>query len=78
MNRSIDPIERARVRGEACVTKISAEVDANELERETLARLEKLVRHGYKFIDIIVRKDAQETRFEGDWIARLFRQESER
>lgn len=63
----------ARAAGEAGVDRISAIVEANQLEARTIARFENLVRHGYKFIDIVVRKDGQEYRFEGDWLSRLFR-----
>jgi hypothetical protein len=58
--------------GKREAAKVAERVEANELERNTIGCFEHLVRHGYKFIDIIVRKDGQETRFEGDWIARLF------
>jgi hypothetical protein len=70
---SIDPIKNARVCGEMAVSTVADMVDANDLERRTLARFEELVRHGYKFIDIRVRKDGREHQFEGDWLARLFR-----
>lgn len=72
---SVDPIEAAKTRGEAAVAAVCRIVDANEPEAATISRLEALVRHGYKFIDIKVRKDGQETWFEGDWLARLFREE---
>ena len=50
-------------------------VDANTLEAETIVKLFNLVRHGSKFIDIHVRKDAQEYHFQADWIGRLARLE---
>lgn len=52
---------------------IAARVDANELELETIKSFERLVRGGYKFVNITVRKDGRETTFEGDWLVRLFR-----
>lgn len=56
------------------VDQVAAFVDANDLERKTIAEIEQLVRHGYKFIDITVRRDGKEYRFQGDWIARLLRE----
>lgn len=50
-------------------------VDANELEAVSIRKLFCLVQHGYKTIDIKVRKDAVETLFQADWIARLARLE---
>ncbi len=50
-------------------------VDANELEAKSIRELFNLVFHGYKTIDIKVRKDAKETLFQADWIARLARLE---
>lgn len=67
------PLRLARVMGAREVDTIARRVDANSLERESIHRLEELVRHGYKFIDITVRKDGREQTFEGDWLARLLR-----
>ena len=50
-------------------------VDANELEAKSIRELFNLVFHGYKTIDIRVRKDGKETSFQADWIARLARLE---
>jgi len=66
----------AKRRGERNVERISDVTEANELEEKTMARFEAMVRHGAKFIDIIVRKDGREERFEADWLARLFRANS--
>lgn len=63
----------ARERGEENVARICHIVDANDLECETIARIEAKIRHGYKFINLTIRKDGLETTFEGDWLARLFR-----
>jgi len=70
---TLDPISLARRLGEREVKAVAARVDANQPERDSLAELEQLVRHGYKFIDITVRKDGRDYRFEGDWLARLLR-----
>jgi hypothetical protein len=71
-----DPaIDLARKLGEANVRRVCEQVQANEPERATIAQLEALVRHGYKFIDLHVRKDGVERHFEADWLARLFRQD---
>lgn len=59
--------------GSRSALDVAARVDANELERETIKRFERLVRGGYKFVNITVRKDGRETTFEGDWLVRLFR-----
>lgn len=67
---------RAAMEGERRVAEIARYVEANELEIETMARFEELVRHGYKFIDLHVRKDGKEYRFEADWLARLFRKQA--
>lgn len=69
-----DPLEGARVRGANAVAKVAREVDANESQTATMLAIEKQVRHGYAFIDIIVRSDGVEKRYQGDWIAQLFRQ----
>lgn len=53
---------------------ISKIVEANELEEASIHRLVDLVWHGYKFIDIKVRKDGIEHKFQGDWLVRLFKQ----
>lgn len=53
--------------------KISEIVEANQVEEANIHRLIDLVWHGYKFIDIKVRKDGVEHEFQGDWLARLFR-----
>lgn len=61
-------IEREKER----VDQVCAMVDANPCERGTIEELATLIRHGYKFIDIRVRKDAKEYVFQADWIHRLF------
>lgn len=69
-------IERYRARDVRELTDENAVIQrvlANELEEKTIRELADLVRHGHKFIDIHVRKDAREYHFEGDWLARLFR-----
>ncbi len=71
-----DPIEAARLLGEAAATRLADAVDANEPERRTIAEIERRVRHGYKFIDLIIRKDGVETRHQADWLARLLRDAS--
>jgi len=48
-------------------------IDLNEPEKITVDRLTDLVRHGYKTIDVKVRKDGVEYWFEADWLARLLR-----
>lgn len=53
---------------------ISKIVEANELEEASIYRLIDLVWHGYKFIDIKVRKDSIEHEFQGDWLVRLSKQ----
>jgi hypothetical protein len=65
--------ERAEADKARNIAAIVARVDANELEAKTISEFARLVYHGYKFIDIHVRKDGREYRFEGDWLARLFR-----
>lgn len=66
-------IAQAAAAGQAEAARVADRVKANAAERQNIARLEELVRYGFKFIDITVRKDGQEYRFEGDWLARLFR-----
>ena len=66
-------MDAAKERGERAVRAICAAVDANELERRTIASIEARVRHGYKFIDLRIRKDGQEYHYEADWLARLLR-----
>ena len=44
-------------------------IDMNELELDTLRRIRELTKHGYKTIDIKVRKDGVETWFEGDFLS---------
>lgn len=68
-------LEEAAKRGMRNVGCVSDLVGANELEEKTIARFEALIRHGCKFVDLVVRKDGQEYRFEADWLARLFRAE---
>ena len=63
----------AQQKGEINVSVISERVAANEPERETIAKFERLVRHGVSAIDIKVRVDGKDYQFEGDWLARLFR-----
>lgn len=63
----------AAARGNKNVLAISSIVGANELERRTISDFERLIRHGAKFIDLHVRRDGQEYRFEADWLGRLFR-----
>ena len=48
-------------------------IDPSEPEKEHIDLFYDLVKHGYKTIDILVRKDGKEYIFEGDWIARLLR-----
>lgn len=64
--------EAAQARGERNAARISELTCANTLEQSTIERLERLIRHGAKFIDIKVRKDSQEYTFEADWLHRLF------
>ena len=66
-------IEKARANGELRATFVADMAGANEPERETIAKFERLVRHGVSTIDIQVRGDGKEYHFEGDWLARLFR-----
>ena len=66
-------IEKARANGELHVVLVADMAAANEPERETIARFERLVRHGVSTIDIQVRADGKDYHFEGDWLARLFR-----
>lgn len=68
-----DALARAREAGERCVADIAERVDANPSERQIIAEFERLVRHGYKLVDLIVRVDGREHRLEADWIVRLFR-----
>ena len=49
-------------------------IELNKPEVETVQKLKKLIGHGYKTIDILVRKDGKDYVFEGDWIARLLRE----
>ncbi len=44
--------------------------ELNALELVHYHRMRDLVKHGYKFIDIEIRKDGQTYNFEGDWLAR--------
>lgn len=64
-------IENARLRSVAAIDKVCAQVDANEMERRTIEAIAALTRHGYKTVDIKIRKDGRETWYEGDWIVRL-------
>lgn len=41
----------------------------NQMELDTLRRIRELTKHGYKTIDIKVRKDGVETWFEGDFLS---------
>lgn len=48
-------------------------IEANELEASSMIKLQKLLEHGYKFININIRKDGKDYIFQGDWLSRLFR-----
>ena len=48
-------------------------LDANELQRDTILKISRLVRFGHKTMDLEFRKDGRDYRFEADWIALLFR-----
>ena len=48
-------------------------LDVNELQRETILKISRLVRFGHKAMDLEFRKDGRDYRFEADWIALLFR-----
>ncbi len=65
--------EEAKVRGENNAARIAELSCSNSLEETTIERFERLTRHGAKSVDLLVRKDGQEYRFEADWLARLFR-----
>lgn len=52
--------------------EVSKIVGANEIEEANIVRLANLIWHGYKFIDIKIRKDGVEHEFQGDWLMRLF------
>lgn len=69
-----EAMQKAQDIGDRAVLAVCAIVDANEPERATIARIEAIVRHGYKFINLHIRKDGQEYGFEADWLARLFRE----
>jgi len=43
----------------------------NDMELATLRRFMELVKHGAKFIDIRVRKDAQEYSFQADFLKHI-------
>jgi hypothetical protein len=45
--------------------------EINDLQADSIRQLSDLTRHGYKWIDITVRKDGVERRFEADWVANL-------
>lgn len=45
----------------------------NQLQMDTINKLLNMIYHGYKSIDILVRKDGQEYRFEADWLAKMLR-----
>ena len=49
------------------------QVDANDIERDTILKISRLVRYGHKTMDLTFRKDGQDCRFEADFLARLFR-----
>lgn len=63
----------AAAQGRHAAARISELVHANSLEVDTISTIEAHVRHGYKFINLVVRKDGIETTYEADWLARLFR-----
>lgn len=51
--------------------------ELNEPQRETIAKLFRLIRFGAQSIDVKVRKDGKETWFEADWIALMARSTKE-
>lgn len=63
----------AKCKGEEAVAAICRRVEANELEAASIARLESLVRHGYKSLDLMVRVDGIDHHIDADWLVRLFR-----
>jgi hypothetical protein len=66
-------VEQPKTRARLAAEKIADLVDANELERQSIDVLVRLVWSGCQGIDLHVRRNGLDHSFQGDWLARLFR-----
>ena len=60
---------------EAAPMTLSAYIDQhmsiNDVQKETLLQVHALIKHGYKFITLHIRKDRKEYHFAADWLREL-------
>lgn len=50
---------------------VDQRLSITETQKETLLSVHDLIKHGYKFINLHIRKDGREYHFEADWLRQL-------
>lgn len=64
--------EQINFRRTARFIEYVAELEINDLQKQTLLDVYQLIKHGSKFINLHIRKDGREYHFEADWLKQLF------